>query len=122
VVKVLLGADPANLRRFAEEWLGPLIAYDRAHRADLVRTLAVYLEAGGNQANAAEVLFIHVSTLKYRVQRIREISGRDLSDPGVRFHLLLATKVLRALEVLGEAGAAPCPPGGTAPAGAGGAR
>jgi DNA-binding PucR family transcriptional regulator len=101
VLKVLLSRDdPQFLQQFIDEWLRPLIDYDEAHHAELVRTLATYFDSGGNQALCSTALFIHVSTLKYRLQRIRDISGHDLSDPNVRFHLQLATKASWSLEVL----------------------
>ena len=99
VLKVLLATeDPAVLESFVDELLGSLVAYDLARRAELVPTLAAYLECGGSVREASVALFIHPSTLKYRLKRIRELSGLDLSDPGVRFQVQLATKARQVLE------------------------
>jgi hypothetical protein len=99
VLKVLLATeDPAVLESFVDELLGPLVAYDLARRTELVPTLAAYLERGGSVREAAAALFIHPSTLKYRLKRIRELSGLDLSDPRVRFEAQLATKARQVLE------------------------
>lgn len=101
VLKVLLtNDDPTLLNEFTEEWLSPLLRYDEAHHSDLVNTLATYLDCGGNQVACANALSIHVSTLKYRLQRIRDVSGHDLRDPDACFHLQLATRARRALGVL----------------------
>ena len=94
--------NPTTARAFIEQWLGDLIAYDVARRAALVETLETYLEAGGNYDSCAGELAVHRSTLRYRLQRIREISGLDLADPSVRFNLQLATRALRTLRALGE--------------------
>ena len=72
----------------------------RARNADLVRTLTTYLEHGGNAANTATVLSVHRNTLKYRLQRVREISGYDLSDPDTAFNLQLAGRVWRMIAAL----------------------
>jgi sugar diacid utilization regulator len=78
--------------RFVEEWIGTLIAYDSDHRAELVGTLSSYLECGGSYDATATKLSVHRNTLKYRLRRIREISGRDLKDPDTLFNLQLATR------------------------------
>jgi hypothetical protein len=73
--------DPSQngpaVRGFLSEWLGPLIAYDQEKGTDLVNTLARYLDSGGNYDHTAGALNIHRSTLRYRLGRIRDISGRD---------------------------------------------
>ena len=83
-----------------QRWLGPLIEYDRARNADLVRTLSEYLERGGSLDQAAETLFIHRSTLKYRLGRIATLTGVDLADPDARFNLQLATRTLATIRAL----------------------
>ncbi|MCO6010774.1 helix-turn-helix domain-containing protein [Actinoallomurus purpureus] len=92
--------DQDGVERFVHEWLGALLDYDEHRRSDLVMTLSRYLECGrGYQATTA-ALAIHRSTLKYRIQRIREISGHDLNDPDVCFNLQLATRALRTLRAV----------------------
>ncbi|OBA64488.1 hypothetical protein A5647_02105 [Mycobacterium sp. 1100029.7] len=93
--------DPSDnspgVREFLAEWLGPLMAYDQDKNADLVNTLARYLDSGGNYDQAASALNIHRSTLRYRLGRIRDISGRDLQHVETRLNLHLATKVAEML-------------------------
>lgn len=101
VVRVLAaGGDTAALRRFVDRWLGPLVAYDRRRGTDLVRTVAVYLDSGGSVGQAAEALFVHPSTLKYRLARVGELTGLDLGDPDTRFQLQLAGRAHTALAAL----------------------
>lgn len=92
--------DTSEIERFVEEWLGRLLAYDSAKHADLVATLHNYLECGGNYDATAESLVIHRSTLKYRLQRIREVSGLALGDPDINFNLQLACRSWRTLQAL----------------------
>lgn len=67
-----------------------------------METLSRYFDCGGNYAETAQSLTIHRSTLRYRLQRIREISGRDLTDVEDRLNLQVATRVWKVM--LGEPG------------------
>jgi DNA-binding PucR family transcriptional regulator len=92
--------DLSLVESFVQAWLGPLIDYDEQKGADLVTTLTSYLEHGGSYEATARALAVHRNTLKYRLQRIREISGRDLGDPDTHFNLQLATRSWRVLTAL----------------------
>ncbi|WP_440710189.1 PucR family transcriptional regulator [Herbiconiux sp. YIM B11900] len=89
--------DGVDLGRYLDEWLGALIEHDRDHHSELVHTLALYLDSGGNYDRAAQALTIHRSTLRYRLGRIRELTGRDLADPDSRLHLHIAVRARAAL-------------------------
>jgi hypothetical protein len=92
---ILDGAGKCEgLVRFIRDWLGPLLDYDVEHRSDLVTTLSVYLDRGGDYGSGARVLGIHRSTLRYRVQRIRELAGLDLGDACIWLNLHAATRAL----------------------------
>jgi hypothetical protein len=86
--------DKDQLADFASRWLGPLQPH-----GELVHTLRVLLESGGPSA-AATALFVHISTLKYRLRKVESILGVDLSDPEVCFNLRLAFKILAVQERL----------------------
>ncbi|MDX2563000.1 helix-turn-helix domain-containing protein [Streptomyces sp. TX20-6-3] len=91
------GADRQELETFVHEWLGQLIDYDSRHHATMVETLSRYFDCGGNYDEAAASLAIHRSTLRYRLQRIREISGNDLKDVEHRLNLQVATRVWKIM-------------------------
>jgi sugar diacid utilization regulator len=102
VYRILARAESrADVEQFVEEWLGTLIAYDRLHGSDMVDTLAEYCESGGNYDRTAQALGIHRSTLRYRLRRIRDISGRDLTGVDARFNLHVATRAWRVLGISG---------------------
>ena len=84
--------DLGAIDRFVAEWLGGLIAYDAEHHGDLVATLRTHLECKGHYDATASALAIHRNTLKYRLRRIREITGHDLADANTWFNLQLATR------------------------------
>jgi sugar diacid utilization regulator len=92
--------DLGDVAEFARRWLGALIDYDEAKNTDLVHTLSRYLDNGGHYETTAAALRIHRSTLKYRLARIRELTGLDLSDPEVHFNLCLATRAWLTLAAL----------------------
>jgi len=88
---------PEELRRHVEARLGPLLAYDRAHQTELLETLRLYLESACSLQATAERLNISVSGLKYRLQRISEVSGLDLDNPDVRFDVQMSLRLLGLL-------------------------
>jgi DNA-binding PucR family transcriptional regulator len=92
--------DSAEVERFVRDWLGALLDYDTRRHSELVKTLSVYLEHGGNYDATARALVVHRSTLKYRLQRIRDLSGHDLNDPDCHFNLQLATRAWTTLRTL----------------------
>ncbi|WP_307161005.1 PucR family transcriptional regulator [Streptomyces rishiriensis] len=91
------GNDLRELEGFVREWLGRLIDYDTGHDTELVETLSRYFDCGGNYDDAAAALTVHRSTLRYRLQRIREISDRDLGDVDTRLNLQVATRIWRII-------------------------
>jgi DNA-binding PucR family transcriptional regulator len=101
VYKVLATAgDTSAMERFVAEWLGQLIDYDARHGTTLVLTLSEYLDCGGNYDASALALSVHRSTLKYRLKRIREVTGHDLGLPEVQFNLQVATHARRTLQAI----------------------
>lgn len=86
-----------GVESFMREWLGDLLDYDERRHSQLVRTLFEYLECGGNYDHAAGALVIHRSTLRYRLGRIREIGGFDLTDVDTRLNLQIAARAWQLL-------------------------
>lgn len=92
-------ADPASMQMFIDRALGPLLDYNRAHRAELLVTLREWLDATDSLEAVADRLYVHKSTLVYRIRRIKELLGDDLVDGKRRFETALA---LRLLDQAGE--------------------
>jgi hypothetical protein len=74
--------------------LARLIDYDRRHRTNLVQTLRAWLDAFGDVVAAADAMFVHQNTFRYRLRRVAEIGGIDLTDPDQRFAAMLLLRVL----------------------------
>jgi sugar diacid utilization regulator len=107
--RLLLSAmseNPAELRRFYSETVEPLVAYDEQYETDLVRTLETFLEADGNVKSTAQRLFTHRHTIYYRLERVRELSGLDVSSSDGREKLSLGLKSMRVLGISSASGPA----------------
>ncbi|MEU9034923.1 helix-turn-helix domain-containing protein [Streptomyces sp. NPDC048352] len=79
-VMSLLPLIPAEVRRaFSRRLLAPLHAYDRRYHSELVPTLRSFLEHDGSWARCGEALHLHVNSLRYRINRIESLTGRDLA-------------------------------------------
>jgi DNA-binding PucR family transcriptional regulator len=101
-----MSENPSELQRFYEETVEPLVAYDEQYETELVRTLATFLEADGNVAGTAQRLFTHRHTIYYRLERVRELSGLDVSSSDGREKLSLGLKAMRVLGISAAGGPA----------------
>src|SRR5512133_273254 len=116
--RLLLSAmseDPAELQRFYAETVEPLVAYDEQYETGLVQTVEAFLEADGNVAGTAQRLFTHRHTIRYRLERVKELSGLDVGSTDGREKLSLGLKAMRVLGIAHRGGPA-------TEAGAGGGR
>jgi sugar diacid utilization regulator len=91
--------DPAELRRFYNETVRPLVAYDEQYETDLLGTLATFLECDANVNATAARLITHRHTIRYRFERVRELTGLDVSSTDGREKLSLGLKAMRVLGI-----------------------
>jgi sugar diacid utilization regulator len=94
-----MSEDPGELERFYEETLAPLAAYDEQYETELVASVEAYLENDGNVAQTAAQLFTHRHTVRYRLERVKELSGHDISSSEGREKLSLGLKAMRVLGI-----------------------
>ncbi|MFL6143226.1 MAG: PucR family transcriptional regulator [Labedaea sp.] len=71
-----------------------LAAYDKRHNANLVETLRAWLDAFGDVIAAAAAMYVHPNTFRYRLRRLAEVGGIDLTDPDARFAAMLQLRVV----------------------------
>ncbi|GGM40944.1 hypothetical protein GCM10012275_09890 [Longimycelium tulufanense] len=92
--QLLLATVPDELRdSFRARLLGPLREYDAEHGSDLVHTLRVFLDCACSWTRTAAQLHLHVNTLRYRMGRIEELTGRRMSSFADRVDLFLALEL-----------------------------
>jgi sugar diacid utilization regulator/putative methionine-R-sulfoxide reductase with GAF domain len=98
IVRLLLGpaGESPDLQRFIDDVTAPLTEYDRQHDGSLLVTLRAFFDSDCSQKRAAELLFVHPKTLRYRLDQIAQLSGLDLAVHADRMRADLA---LRLLEV-----------------------
>lgn len=82
--------DGERLRGFADSVLGPMRAHDRRRGGELETTLRAFLDHDGQWTATAAALFVHVNTLRNRLARITELTGRDVGRTADRVDLFLA--------------------------------
>ncbi|UOQ56849.1 helix-turn-helix domain-containing protein [Leucobacter allii] len=94
--RLMLASLKVPLRSVGEQILRTLIEYDRENDSQLVHTLQVYLDNDCQSAEAAQQLFVHRNTLRYRLRLIEKLTGSDLDsfEDLVNFYL-----AVRALEM-----------------------
>jgi PucR C-terminal helix-turn-helix domain/Purine catabolism regulatory protein-like family/GGDEF-like domain len=91
--QALLAHVPDDLRAsYVHRLLGPLRAHDERHHASLEETLDVFLQCSGSWSRCAAQLHIHVNTLRYRITRIAELTGRDPTRLDEQVDLFLALR------------------------------
>jgi sugar diacid utilization regulator len=91
---LLLPFVPDDVRRaFTARLLDPLRDYDLRHRAELIPTLEAFLDCDGSWTRCATRLHLHVNTLRYRVGRIEQLTGRDLSRLEDKLDFFLALRM-----------------------------
>jgi purine catabolism regulator len=96
---LLLGLqDTLSLQVFYDSVLGKLHEYDEQNSSDLVKSLACFLEANGHWGEAAERLYVHRHTLRYRMKRVEEITTRDLGSSQDRMEFWLALKARELID------------------------
>jgi sugar diacid utilization regulator len=98
--------DPVELRRFYDETVRPLVSYDEQYETDLLGTLATFLECDANVNATAARLFTHRHTIRYRFERVRELTGLDVSSSDGREKLSLGLKAMRVLGLAAPRGPA----------------
>lgn len=89
--------DDEALRLYCESVLGPIEDSDERYAGELLRSLEAYIDRNGHWERAAGDCYCHRHTLRYRIKRIEELTGRDLGRADDRVELWLA---LRAKELI----------------------
>ncbi|KXG75113.1 PucR family transcriptional regulator [Thermotalea metallivorans] len=92
-----------ELCSFYQQTLLPLVEYDQNKNTELVKTLQIYFETNGNLKKMSELLFTHYNTILYRIQRIKQITGRDIDNAEDRFNLETALKIMKILRCSSQA-------------------
>jgi purine catabolism regulator len=88
-----------ELVSFYNATLKPLVDYDRKRDTELVKSLVVYFETNGNLKKMSELLFTHYNTVLYRINRIQEITNKNLDAERDRYGLQTALKIMKILDL-----------------------
>jgi purine catabolism regulator len=97
---LLLFSQNQDPQAFCCEPLQRLIDYNQQTDKELVKTIEAFLDCNGNLTETSAKLFIHRNTLKYRLERIRDITQIDLDDAQNRLMLHLGLKMNQVVNFL----------------------
>jgi purine catabolism regulator len=89
--------DDEALRLYCDSVLGPIQEGEGEYGGELLKSLEAFLEQNGQWEKAARQLFCHRHTLRYRIRRVEQLTGRDLSSARDRIEFWLALKAKELL-------------------------
>ena len=95
LARLIALSDADGLRDFVQETIGQIEQHDQAHDGQLLTTIEQFLSQRGRLQATADALGIHVTTMRYRLQRITELFGIEVDDPDTRVWLDLALRIRR---------------------------
>jgi hypothetical protein len=98
-VAVLLASAPDAATTVAEAFLGPVLALPAVERDMLLGTLRVWFDEHGATSAAAAKLHVHRNTVRYRLRRLEDLTGRTLSQPTGVAELHIALEAARILHL-----------------------
>lgn len=93
----ILERDPEEIRTLYEETIGKIDRYDAENGTQLVNTLSVYLANNENLTQTAAELFAHRHTIRYRLEKIAEITGLSVFETEHKERLGLGLKARNLL-------------------------
>lgn len=94
--------EKEELRYFIHPAMMKLLASDMTKHSDLLNTLHVFLEQACSTSQTAAILHIHKNTLLYRMNRIKELTGCDLSNGDELLSMAFSYKIMKYLKMLPE--------------------
>lgn len=94
ILRIVSFTESSGIESFCEDTIGTVLAYDKQNGTELLTTLRVFLEQNQNLAQAAKVLNIHYNTLRYRLDRIRELLADALDNPQRRLAVEVALHLM----------------------------
>lgn len=99
VYRILCEFDKeAELQDYYDDTIARLVAYDQEHKTELVKTLVAYFDNDCSLQKAADELFVHYNTMRYRIERINEVAGLDVFNSNDRLNLQVGLKIGQLLE------------------------
>jgi DNA-binding HxlR family transcriptional regulator len=98
----LLETDPVAARTIYEDTIAPLARYDEQYRTPLVDTLVAYLDCDASVSVTAARLYAHRHTVRYRLGRVRELTGLDVDSLADRERLVLGLRAMQLFRFTGD--------------------
>jgi hypothetical protein len=97
-LRVLTAAAPDAAGALVRAVLGPVLELPGQDRSSLLSTLRAWFDAGGSAVETGKRIYCHPNTVRYRLRRLQEHTGRSLDDPRAVAELLAALEALRLMQ------------------------
>ncbi|SES06374.1 helix-turn-helix domain-containing protein [Salipaludibacillus aurantiacus] len=97
IQRLLLNTEWSELEDYVKDTVGPLITYDKETNARLLETLHTYLESNNNMSMTAKKMFVHVNTIKYRLQQMTDLLNMEQISGARAFELQLGIYIYHYL-------------------------
>ncbi len=97
---LLTFGEQVNLDLMIHDSVVELMKHDKENDSNYAETLFIYVNCQQNLAKAAEKMFLHYNTLKYRINRIVTMTGVDLADKNTVFGIMVSEKILKMKELM----------------------
>ncbi|MBN9156762.1 CdaR family transcriptional regulator [Microbacterium sp.] len=104
-IAAMIAADPHEAERLTEDVLGPVLHLAESDRDVILETLETYIDTGGSATDAAALLHCHPNTVRYRLRRIEELTGRSFTRPNDMAELAAAAYGLELTRIAQHRGA-----------------
>ncbi len=86
-----------HLQKYIDHYVIPLIEFDNNYHAELLITIKLYYKNNCNTKDCADAMFLHINTVRYRLNQVSEVIGIDLKNTDDLFALYLAIKIYETL-------------------------
>lgn len=93
IYSFVFSQSPENIKAYCQKYLGQLIGENGDADSTLLPTLRTLLDTGFSMKTTAEILHIHVNTLYYRINKIKQLLNIDFSRMDNQVELYIAIKV-----------------------------
>lgn len=101
VFKLINFQDTTLLKQFCSETLRKLLEHDRTNKGELLQTLRALFDTNFDVNDAAQKMYIHFNTLRYRIKKIEEMTGMKLEQLQDKLNLFVAVKLYDLLILSG---------------------
>lgn len=89
-----------ELEEYYDSLISPILKYDKKYNSNLLETLKIYVECNLDHIKTGELLHIHKNTVRYRLNKIKELIPYGMSPLDFNFSLYMIYRILKIKSIL----------------------